>query len=425
MGKKILDSKILYMALSIVIAVSFWCYVTSTDGTPQNDTIRNIPVEFTDIDILEGRGLMIVSKNVTVNIGVRATPAVLAKLKSQPLRVRASMSGVTTAGTQKINYTVEPPSNINAGQVQFIYSDVNGSVIDVEVAQFLRREVEVRGSFQGSAADGYLAGTEDDFQFSPGTVWVSGQAELVRQVSHVLVTITDTELMDDIGQDCPFVLIGASGDPLPLDLDVECDVDSVYTMFPVKATADIPLEVSLIPGGGLGKDDVECKLSVESIKVAGSRDAVTALTTAGAINLATIDLASVRDGDELVFVIPLADELTNLSGITEVRTAITVKKKVVSQTFPATNINYINKPDGWNAEIVTKEMPVEVRGSQELIDELTEENIRVVADLQHINQAAGQYTVPVSIYLDSAGSNSEIGVMNNSNYSVVVTLTPA
>ena len=82
-------------------------------------------------------------------------------------------------------------------------------------------------------------------------------------------------------------------------------------------------------------------------------------------------------------------------------------------------------PDGWNAEIVTKEMPVEVRGSQELIDELTEENIRVVADLQHINQAAGQYTVPVSIYLDSAGSNSEIGVMNNSNYSVVVTLTPA
>ena len=153
---------------------------------------------------------------------------------------------------------------------------------------------------------------------------------------------------------------------------------------------------------------MDCKLSEDSIKVAGNRDAVTALTTAGSINLATIDLASVRDGDELVFVIPLTDELTNLSGITEVRAAITIKKKVVSQTFPATNINYINKPDGW---------------SQELIDELTEENIQVVADLQNINQAAGQYTVPVNIHLYSPGSNSEIGVMN-SNYSVVVTLTP-
>lgn len=423
MGKKILDSKILYMVLSIVIAVSFWCYVTSTDGTPRTDTISSIPVEFGDIDILESRGLMIVSKNVTVTIKVRATPAILAKLDNRTVKVMASVSGVSTAGTQKVNYTVDLPDNVNPGQVQFV-GDASGSVVEVDVAQYLRREVEVRGSYQGGVADGYLAGTEDDFQFSPSTIWISGQAELVRQVSHALVTITDTELMDDISRDSPFTLIGASDDPLPSDLDVECDVDNVYVRFPIKATADIPLEVNLIPGGGLDKDDVDCKLSVDSIKVAGSRDAVAALTTAGSINLATIDLASVRNGDELVFAIPLTDELTNLSGITEVRASITVKKKVVSQTFPATNINYINKPDGWNVEIVTKEMSVEVRGSQALIDELTEENIRVVADLRNINQAAGQYTVPVNIYLDSAGSDAEIGVMN-SNHSVVVTLTPA
>lgn len=422
MGKKILDSKILYMVLSVVIAVSLWCYVTSTDGTPSNQPIRNIPVEFTDVDILEGRGLMIISENVTVDIEVRATPAVLAKLNNQSLKVRASVSGVSETGTQSINYTVEPPDGVSASQVQFI-SGARGSVVEVQVAQFLRREVDVRGSFQGSVADGYLAGNDDSFIFSPATVWVSGQAELVRQVSHALVTITDTELTDDISQDCQFELIGASNDPL--ELDVACDVDAVYVNFPVKATADIPLEVNLIPGGGLGKDDVECRLSVDSIRVAGSRDAVTALTTVGSINLATIDLASVRDGDELVFAIPLTDELTNLSGITEARAYITVKKPVVSQTFPATNITYINKPDGWDAEIVTKEMSVEIRGTQELIDELTEENIRVVADLQNINQAASAYTVPVNIYLDSAGSVSEIGVMNATNHSVVVTLTPA
>ena len=422
MGKKILDSKVLYVVLSVVIAVSLWCYLMSTDGTPGNQSIHNIPVEFTDVDILEGRGLMIISENVTVDIEVRATPAVLAKLNNQSLKVRASVSGVSEMGTQSVNYTVDPPDGVSTGQVQFI-SGARGSVVEVQVAQFLRREVDVRGSFQGSAADGYLAGNDDNFIFSPATVWVSGQAELVRQVSHALVTITDTELTDDISEDCTFELIGASGDPL--ELDVACDVDSVYVNFPIKATADIPLEVNLIPGGGLDKDDVECRLSVDSIRVAGSRDAVTALTTVGSINLATIDLASVRDGDELVFAIPLADELTNLSGIMEVRAYITVKKPVVSQTFPATNITYINKPDGWNAEIVTKEMSVEVRGSQELIDELSEENIRVVADLQNINRAASSYTVPVNIYLDSSGSVSEIGVMNSTNHSVVVTLTPA
>ena len=40
MGKKILDSKILYMILSIVLTVGLWCYVTATDGTPRDDVYR-------------------------------------------------------------------------------------------------------------------------------------------------------------------------------------------------------------------------------------------------------------------------------------------------------------------------------------------------------------------------------------------------
>ena len=177
-------------------------------------------------------------------------------------------------------------------------------------------------------------------------------------------------------------------------------------------------------GGGLGVDDVDCVLSADSIMVAGSRDEVTALTKEGSINLATIDLASVRDGDELTFPVPLTDELKNLSGLTDIRVTITVKKHVVSQTFSATRIQYIHNPEGWNVDIVTKEVAVEIRGSQKLMDELTAENIRIVADLQNITQAAGQYTVPGNVRLDSEGSNAEIGAMN-SNYSIVVTLTPA
>lgn len=73
-------------------------------------------------------------------------------------------------------------------------------------------------------------------------------------------------------------------------------------------------------------------------------------------------------------------------------------------------------------DIVTKEVPVEIRGSQELMEELTAENIRIVADLQNITPTPGQQIVPVNVRLDSEGSNAEIGAMN-SNYSIVITLT--
>ncbi len=422
MGKKILDSKALYVVLSVLLTVAIWCYVTSTDGTPRNETISNVPVTFSGLDILEDRNLMIANMDLTTNVSVRATPAVLARLSDKTLQANVNVSNISDAGTHTINYTVDLPSDVSPNQVQFV-SGASGNVVTLEVARYLRREIPLKGSFQGKAADGYLAGTEDDFLFSPSTVWVSGRMEYVNQVAEARVTITGEGLTDPVSDEFTFELIGASGDVLE-DLDVTCDVEKVYANFPVWAMAEIPLKVNLVAGGGLGVDDVDCVLSADSIMVAGSRDEVTALTKEGSINLATIDLASVRDGDELTFPVPLTDELKNLSGLTDIRVTITVKKHVVSQTFSATRIQYIHNPEGWNVDIVTKEVAVEIRGSQKLMDELTAENIRIVADLQNITQAAGQYTVPVNVRLDSEGSNAEIGAMN-SNYSIVVTLTPA
>lgn len=419
MGKKILDSKILYVVLSIILTVCFWCYVTSMDGTPQDYPIKNIPVSFTGLDILEDRSLMIVNQNLTGNITVRATPVVQAKLNSETVQLIVDVSSVTDEGTYSLVYRVKYPDNV--GQVDTITTGGNGSVINVEVARFLRRDIRVEGSFQGNTAEGFLAGNEDDFLFSPGTISISGRADQVNQVSHALVTINEENLTDTISGEYPFQFIGANNNPLE-NLDVTCDVDRVYVIFPIRATAEIPLVVMCTPGGGLGENDVEIKLSTDSIMVAGSKDAVAAQVGAGSITLGEIDLASVRDGDELTFPVPLEDGLENLSGISEVKATVTVKKRVVSRVFAATHIQTINEPEGWNVEIVTKALSVEVRGTQKLMDELIEENILVVVDLQDVNLATGQHPVPARIALGSAGSKSEIGEMA-SNYSVVVTLS--
>ena len=430
MGKKILDSKILYVVLSIILTIGFWCYVASTDGTPRNDTYNAVPVVFEGLDILEDRGLMIVDDNVTATVRALATPAVHARLseglKNGTLTVTVNVSGISEEGAHSLAYSVNRPAGVSSSDVSFL-STSGSSTVTVNVARFLRREIPIEGSFLGKAAEGYLAGNEDDFQFAPGTIWISGQAEEVNKVHHALVVITGENLTDTVSYEYPFQLIGASGDELT-DLDVACDVDTVYTIFPIRATAEIPLKIALTPGGGLGEDDVNVELATDSIMVAGSKDTVAALVNEGTITLGKVDLASIRDGDERTFAIPLEEGLENLSGVAEVKVIFTVKKQVVSKIFAATHIQTINEPEGWVVNIVTKEVPVEIRGTQKLMDELIEENIRVVVDLQNLNNlAAGQYTVPASIALGSAGSKSEIGEMapSGSNYSVVISLTPA
>ena len=162
--------------------------------------------------------------------------------------------------------------------------------------------------------------------------------------------------------------------------------------------------------------------------MAGSKEAVDALAGEGELLLGTIDLAELDDnlaqnGGDVTFAIPLADELENLSGITEVTATIRVNKRVETRTFQVTSrISTINTPEGWTPTIITQVLAVRVRGPEVLLDELTEESIRVVADLKDINQAAGKYTVPATIYLDSAGTLSDVGVVTPRTYSVVVSL---
>ena len=430
MGKKILDSRILYLVLSVLLTVGLWCYVAASDGTPRDETYRNVPVVFDGLDILAGRELMIVSTNVTTSVTIRAIPAVHTKLYQGALNgdltVTAKVSGITEEGSHSIAYDVNLPAGVSRSEVT-ISTTTSGNVVTVNVARFLSRRIPLEGVFKGSVAEGYLAGNADDFLFSPGEIVICGRAEDVNQVHHALITVSTENLTETVQQEFPFQLIGASGDELK-DLNISCDVDTVYTTFPIRAVAEIPLRIVLTPGGGLGEGDVTVELNTDSIMVAGSKEAVATLVSEGAITLGKVDLASVRDGDERTFSVPLEEGLENLSGVSEIKATFTVKKHVVSQTFAVANIQTINEPEGWTVELITKELPVEVRGVQRLMDELIEENIRVEVDLHNINLSAGQQTVPASIKLASSGSKSDIGEMApaaGSSYTVVIRLTPA
>ena len=418
MGKKILDSKALYVVLSIAIAVVMWFYVTSMDGNQASKPIRNITITFSGEEQLESNGLMIAGDAPSANITVKAKPAVLAQLTDKTVELVVDVAAIERAGDYTLAYTVKLPSNISASQVQII-NEGTGNV-SFAVAEYRQREIELRGKFEGTTAEGYLAGDQEDFVFSPNKITISGQAELVNQVSYAEVVVTGENLSENVRGDFPYRFIGASGDVID-NLDVECSVATVHTTFPILATADIPLKVELVAGGGVSPDQVTCTLSQESLTVAGSKTAVEAIQSEGSIVLGTIDLGTVHDGDVITFDIALTDELTNISGVTQVTATLDLDDSLKSKTVEVTNIDCISPPDGWAAKALTQMVEVEVRGSQELLDAVTPDKIRVVADLKDINQAAGQYTVTANVYLDSVGTRDQIDVVGR-DYKIVVSL---
>lgn len=419
MGKKILDSKVFYIVLSVILSIALWFYVTSLDDNLSTKTIKSIPVTFTGADILEERSLMITSSTPTASVSVRATPTVLWKLTDESIRLTVNVSQITEASEYTLAYTAVLPSGVSQSDVEFI-SGQTGNVT-FTVSRFTSRDVEVRGKFIGTVGENRLPGDEDEFIFAPKKVTVSGQANLVNQVDHVLVTVDGDKLTDTVNGEYSYQLIGVDGNPIE-DLDVTCSDDVIYVTYPIWSTKEIGLQVNFVTGGGVSENNISYTMTTDRITVAGTKEAIDSITE-GSITLATINLANVKDGDELVYTIPLADELTNLSNITEVTVTIELPQNLSVRTFNVTEINWIGLPEGWNAQIVTQVLPVEIRGRTYLLDGLTEANIRAVADLKDITLAAGQYTVPVRIYLDSVGTAEQIGVMGT-DYKVVVIIAP-
>ena len=82
-----------------------------------------------------------------------------------------------------------------------------------------------------------------------------------------------------------------------------------------------------------------------------------------------------------------------------------------------TDITFINKPEGYEANPVTQSLTVLVRGTQETLDAVTASQIRIVADLARLDLSTGTRTVPVRVYLDGS---SDVGVVGEYNISISI-----
>ena len=414
MGRKILNSKAFYMVISLLLAFALWLYVGREANPEVTNTLNRVQVVFSGLESLEQRGLMISEgAEQTVTLRIRATRDVWNRLNQGDTTVTIDVSGIAEPGTQSVSITTR---NINFPRSITVMDSIDvqytsPGAVEFTVSRWATRQVPIQGSFSGSVAEGYQ---REDFSFAPETITVSGREELVNQVDHALVTVTQEDMSATYSENCPYTLIGADGAVIPTD-QLETDPATVLVTLPVVQQKEVELTVEVIPGGGAAEDDVTVEIEPSSIMVSGDGDDLAGLTS---ISLGEIDLSQVF-GSRQVFQMPidLDASLTNVSGITEATVTVTVQG-LSTRILQVSNISFINKPEGYRAEAVTQSCSIQIRGSEEAVEAVTASQLRVGADLSEMELATGSQTIPVRVYLDGG---SDVGVVGE--YNIVVSLT--
>ena len=393
-------SKLITMGISLLAAICLWAYVV-TVVNPDGDTIiSGIPVTFSGQEVLrEDQGLIIKGDyDDMVSVHFYGKNTDLKKLEQYKDEITAvvDVSKVRSAKEYQLSYQLTLPNAVQASAVQV--TDRNPSVITIQVEKLAKREIEVRGDFSGvEIAEGYLL---ESTSFDYDTVTVEGPESVVTNVDKNI-----TESVD-------YTLVDADGNAVDMS-DLTTDVDSIEVELDVVKYKEVPLTVNFIDGGGATGADASVDIDPASITLAGD---ATVLDSVNTIVLGNVDLGATENNAVLSFDIKIPNDAKNVSGEETATVTIKIRNKK-TRVIGATNIAFINTPDGFDAKSITQLVQTTVRASATDIDTIAANNLRVVADLSEYTQA-GTYQVPVTIYIDGYPDAGVIG----DDYKIVVVL---
>lgn len=370
-----MKSKVWHIALSVVIAFALWFYVISVVSPESEETFYDIPVSYQN-DVLDERGLMIVSDTPTVTLRLKGNRSDLNELNASNITILVNLAAIQAPGTQMVKYDVSYPANLPGNAFETLSQTPNLLLLKVE--NKLKKQVPIQIDYMDTKVpEGYLADKENPV-LDVAYVEVSGPESSVSQIAKAVVQVDLTEQVDSVVGTFEYVLCNEEGEPVDAQM-ITTNVENINLSVKIQRVKEVPLVLDLVDGGGATADTCKVELSKESIWVSGSENKLKDLES---IVLGTVDLTDLQEeSNELTFDVVLPEGVTNETGETQVTVTITfpdlMKKKL---TITKDRFQAIGVPEGAEAGWITEMVEVEVRGHKDLIRTITAEDLTVTVD---------------------------------------------
>lgn len=404
-----MKSKLPTLLLAAVVALALWVYVVTAVSPESEENYYNIPVTFENENVLLDRDLMLVSgSNAVVSVRLYGNRSDLNRLNQTNITVTVDLSGITEPGHYEREYRVTFPSGVTGVSIaRRLTASVN-----IDVARSATKEVPVQLVTQGELQDGLIAGQP---QFSAETVAVYGPEDEVEQISIAGIEVNYADLTSTLVGDYAYILMNENYEPVDVP-NVTTDTGEIHLILPVEHFKEIPLEVTLVDGGGAVSANATCKIEPSTIIISGSEEALAKIDRwiLASIDLGMVDAAS-GYGEELS--IDLPNNLTNRSQIFTAEVTVRLSGLTTKAlTLNQDQIQPQNVPDGLSARVFTQHIDVVVRGPAEEVNALTAESIVAMVDLSGMEP--GNYDIPLTFTLNGVAQAGVYG-----RYSVSVGLT--
>ena len=407
--KKLYDSRAFWMIVSLLASLAIWVYVTSMQSTEFSQTFYGVEVELVGESTLRETKNMVITDLDTSTVTVRITGPrrIVAGLDPSDLKACVDVSKLSRSAYTTQQYYISYPDGTDTTNIND--SNKNPSTISFMVSPLNTKTVQVRGSFDGSLAEGYTAETP---VFEPATITVSGADANLKDVSYAWVTFGKENVDSTYKVETGFTLMNENGEECST-VGLTCSEDVVTATLPLLLVKEVPLSVDIIEGAGATKANTKIKVEPDSITLAGDSAVLTGMNK---IVLDTIDLTDFEKTFSQTYTIPIDNDMNNLTGVTEAKVTVEIVG-LESRVFKVKNISCTNVTEGYEADIISESIDVIIRGTPEQLDQLKGDNIRAVADLTDYKESTGQFMPNVRIVVDGS---TDVGAVGQNTISIEI-----
>lgn len=407
--KKIYNSKAFWMIVSLLASLAIWVYVTSVETDESKTTFRGVKVELVGEDILrDSKNLVVTDMDTsTVTVEVVGPRRIIGSLSSDQLVAQVDVSKLSRAAYTSQQYTIVYPDGTDTSKLS--ESRRTPETINFMVSAQTSKSIQVRGSFDGSLAEGYTAEMP---VFEPSTITITGSEAYLKDVEYAWVTFGKENVDSTYSVETGFTLMDANNEPCPTT-GISFSTDVVTATLPLLTLKEVNLDVNIIEGAGATRANTKITIDPVSVTLAGDSALLAGMNK---ITLATIDLTDFSSTFTETYTIPIDNELKNTTGITKATVTVEIVG-LETKTFKVTNFSCINATEGYEADIITESKEILLRGTPEALAQIKDENIRAVADLTDYKESTGTYMPLVKVYVDGF---TDVGAIGENTISIEI-----
>lgn len=380
--------------LAVLIALVLWLAIVNVNDPEKTITVSNIPISVTNESAITSRDMVYnVKSEQYLNITVSGKRSIVSNLSAEDFRATASLKELSKVNSIPVDVTTK---NASLGRkITIVKQSAQTILVDVENVEekdFTDLVVE----YTGKVADGYVAGLSS---MSTDEVTVKAPTSIIDKIKKVAVRCSLDGTNTNISKKCPVILYDKNDKEIKSD-EIELSDKKIRVNVNVLRAKQVP--ISTINKDELGKpadgyvvDDVI--LSSDSITVYGSEESLDSIESLDIQD--DIDVSDAKgDVTQNIDVTGKLPKGLSVSG----ESIITVKvliKKLITRTFEydASEVSLNDLSSDLDVQLVTKKVKVTLQGEEEVISQLTKDDIAISADLGKVKEGTTTVHVDVAV----------------------------